>query len=106
MIELAGLAGALMLLGCFVPRSKLPAKLPHDSILHITAFALMTLPLCTLARNSLQLLGLCAALWVFGLLIECIQHYIPQRRFGADDLLYNAAGIALVGVPWGFLLNR
>lgn len=103
MIELAGIAGLAMLLGCFVPRHLLPRKMPHDSVLHIAAFALISLPLCQFSSSNTSLLLICIGIWTVGFVIECIQHFIPQRRFGVDDLLYNAAGIALVALPCAWI---
>lgn len=103
MIELLGLAGLLMLLGCFVPAHRLPVGLPHESLLHIGAFALLTLPLCTFDLTRLEIAGAGLGIWLLGLLIECLQNLVPGRHFGVDDLVYNAIGIALVAVPCALL---
>lgn len=104
MIELAGLAGILMLLGCIVPQDFLPRGLPHDGLLHTGAFALLSLPFCLSANDMHDLVKVSLGVWTFGLAIECIQHFIPTRRFGLDDLLYNAAGVLLVALPSALLL--
>ena len=94
---LAALLGAAMLLGCFVPRHLLPRRLPHDALLHIAAFSMLALPLAgwPATRDALPLAML--GLWLVGLLVELLQGLVPGRRFGADDLIYNAVGIALGG---------
>lgn len=104
MIELAGLAGIFMLLGCIVPQRFLPKGLPHDGLLHTGAFALLSLPFCLAANGVYELILVSLKVWTFGLLIECIQHFIPTRRFGFDDLLYNAAGVLLVALPCTLML--
>lgn len=100
---LAALLGAAMLIGCFVPRHLLPRQLPHDALLHIGAFCLLALPLAgwPATRDVLPLAML--GLWLLGLLVELLQGLVPGRRFGADDLAYNAAGIVL-GAGVGILL--
>jgi hypothetical protein len=102
---LAALLGAAMLIGCFVPRHLLPRRLPHDALLHIGAFGLMALPLAgwPATREVLPLAML--GLWLLGLLVELLQGLVPGRRFGADDLVYNAAGI-LLGTGIGLLLAQ
>lgn len=99
MFELLGLFGALMMLGCFVPQDKLPRGLPHDSVLHIGAFALLTLALCMTSPDTAAMWRYAFCMWILGLLVECIQHFVPTRQFGVDDLVYNALGIFLVLIP-------
>jgi len=100
---LAALFGAAMLIGCFVPRHRLPRRLPHDALLHIAAFSLLALPLTAwpATRGALPLAMF--GLWLVGFLVELLQGLVPGRRFGADDLVYNAAGIGL-GAAAGLLL--
>lgn len=102
---LAALLGAAMLIGCFVPRHLLPRRLPHDALLHIGAFGLLALPLAgwPATRDALPLAML--GLWLVGLAVELLQGLVPGRRFGADDLVYNAAGIVL-GTGIGLLLAQ
>lgn len=99
MFELAGLLGALMLMGCFVPQDKLPRGLPHDSILHVGAFAMLAMPVCLMSHTPATMWLYAFGLWIAGFVVECIQHFVPTRQFGVDDLVYNALGILLVIVP-------
>lgn len=103
MLEMAGLAGILMLSGCIIPSHMLPKKMPHDSLLHALAFALLTLPLCSLLLSPLELLVACVGLWLFGLAIECLQQLVPGRQFGLDDVAYNTIGIVVVAIPYALL---
>lgn len=45
-------------------------------------------------------------LMAYGLGIEILQHFIPNRFFGWDDLLADAAGLALYGLLIYPLLRR
>jgi VanZ family protein len=89
-------ASVAMLAGCLVPNSWLPRRLPNDKLMHFGGFALLTLLALRLAHDQRQLnywlLGLLAA----GLLIECLQILVPERKFCWRDMAANAAGIAFV----------
>lgn len=93
--ELIVFVGAAMLVsgGCLVPGRWLPA-LPNDKLLHFSAFGALTLLAARLAPSGaalgLWLAGLLAAGW----LIECLQNWVPGRRFCWRDMAANAAGVA------------
>jgi VanZ family protein len=91
-------AGLAMLAGCLVPNSWLPRRLPNDKLMHFAGFAFLSLLALRLAHDQRQqvyaMLGLLAA----GLLVECLQILVPERKFCWRDMAANAAGIAVVAV--------
>lgn len=88
--------GLIMLVGCLVPNSWLPRRMPNDKLMHFAGFAVLSLLALRLAHDGRQLaywmLGLLAA----GLLVECLQMLVPQRSFCWRDMAANAGGIAVV----------
>lgn len=106
---LLGLALIVCSLVMLTPRPPQPELLSFaqaDKLVHLAAFALLG----GLAdagwpqraynyRKYLPLLG-------YGLLIECLQHFIPQRSFDLFDLLADAAGLLCYGILLLPLLRR
>jgi VanZ family protein len=86
-----------MLEGCLVPNSWLPRRLPNDKLMHFAGFAVLTLLAVRLAHTERQQRYAMLALLAAGLLIECLQVLVPERKFCWRDMAANAAGIAVVG---------
>lgn len=88
-------AAAALSAGCLVPNRWLP-RLPNDKFLHFAGYALLSVLALRAAGSAnegwLWLLGLLIGGW----LIECLQAFVPGRRFCWRDVAANAAGIALV----------
>jgi hypothetical protein len=91
-------AGLGMLAGCLVPNSWLPRRLPNDKLMHFAGFAFLSLLALRLAQDQRQLLYWMLGLLAAGLLVECLQILVPERRFCWRDMAANAAGIAFVAV--------
>jgi VanZ family protein len=45
-------------------------------------------------------------LFAYGVGMEVLQHFIPNRHFGVDDILADGAGILLYGILLLPLLRR
>jgi len=45
-------------------------------------------------------------LFAYGVVIEILQHYIPNRHFGVDDIIADGAGLLLYGLLMLPLLRR
>ena len=71
----------------------------NDKISHFIAYSVLTFNIGLLVIPSRRHLfvGMLAAL-VFGILIECIQQYIPGRFRSIEDVYANAIGVALGGL--------
>ena len=52
--------------------------------------------------NIKQIIILGLTCFIYGLIIECFQHFIPYRDFDAFDLIANTSGIAF----GTYLINR
>lgn len=93
--------GLAMIVGCFLPKRFLPPRMPHDGLLHIAAFALLSAPIGFMPTTLVETLAWAAGLFAFGILIEIGQILVPDRHFGWDDIAYNAGGILLgIGLSW------
>ena len=90
--------GLAMIAGCFVPKRLLPQKMPHDGLLHIAAFGLLALPVGMGVEDTSKLLWMCGGLFVFGIVVEIFQMWVPDRHFGWDDVAYNGVGIVAGGL--------
>jgi VanZ family protein len=83
-----------------MPPETLPAATINDKAAHAATFLLLaffshrTFPEITVPWKA-------APLFLYGLLIECIQYFIPYRDFSLPDLTANTIGILLF-----FLWNR
>lgn len=91
------LAASAVCAGCLVPNRWLP-PLPNDKFLHFASFAVLAVLALRLADDHVE-----AALWLAGLLlagwlIECLQAFVPDRRFCWRDIGANAAGIAFAAI--------
>jgi len=78
----------------FFSPQNLPQNIPNsDKIGHIIVFFTLSLLLfkATNWRRPIQILALLG----YGVLVECIQHFIPYRSGGIDDVVADAAGIVL-----------
>ncbi|WP_334187499.1 VanZ family protein [Noviherbaspirillum sp.] len=83
--------------GCLAPAAMLP-PLPNDKLLHFLAFGGLTLLAGRIASTGTELVVWTVCLFAGGWLIECIQNWIPGRRFCWKDLLANTAGIAAASI--------
>ena len=91
-------ASVAMLAGCLVPNSWLPRGLPNDKLMHFGGFGFLTLLAVRLAPTERQLMFWMLGLLAAGLLIECLQILVPERKFCWRDMAANAAGIAFVAI--------
>jgi VanZ family protein len=83
-----------------MPPEALPAATINDKVAHTAIFLLLAF-LSHRAFPETAVLWKAAPLFVFGLLIECVQYYIPFRDFSLLDQMANTVGILLF-----FLWNR
>jgi len=77
----------------FSPQS-LPADIPHsDKYGHILVFFCLSVLIykCINVSRRYQILMLVS----YGVLVECIQYYIPYRSGGLDDVIADALGVVL-----------
>ncbi len=81
--------------GCLVPADRLPDRLPNDKLLHLVSYAVLALPVATVASTWEQAAAGAVILLVTGLAVEIAQHFVPGRSFCVRDLLANAAGVAI-----------
>ena len=81
--------------GCLVPADCLPSRLSGDKLLHLASYALLALPVATVASSWEQAAAGAVILLVTGLAVEIAQHFVPGRSFCVRDLLANAAGVAI-----------
>ncbi len=75
------------------------AVVGNDKISHFIAYAVLTFNIGLLVFPSKRrlLIGMLVAV-LFGILIECIQHYIPGRFRSIEDVYANTIGVALGGL--------
>ncbi|MBD1401899.1 VanZ family protein [Pelobacter sp. M08fum] len=92
----------LILTGCLLPGRFLPRWLPNDKLMHLGGYFLLMVLISAQTRNLLlsaaqtrNLLLSAALLFLAGLLIECLQHFVPGRHFSWRDQLANTVGIML-----------
>ena len=91
--------------GCLVPADRLPDRLPNDKLLHLFSYAVLALPVATVASTWEQAATGAVILLVTGLAVEIAQHFVPGRSFCVRDLLANAAGVAIgTGIGLGVTL--
>ncbi|WP_426177108.1 VanZ family protein [Massilia sp. TWR1-2-2] len=91
-------ASAAMLAGCLVPNSWLPRRLPNDKLMHFAGFAFLSVLAVRLASSQRQMMLAMLGLLAAGLLIECLQILVPERKFCWRDMAANAAGVASVAL--------
>ena len=96
-LVLLGVAAAGVTAGCLVPNRWLP-PLPNDKLLHFGSFAVLSALALRVADGRFEAGCWLLGLFVAGWLIECLQMFVPDRRFCWRDLGANAAGIVFVGV--------
>ena len=63
-----------------------------DKLNHFGAFALLTVTACVGYTSRWRV---AAALLGYGIFIECVQAFIPERTAEAADVLADAVGIAI-----------
>ncbi|MYM68824.1 hypothetical protein GTP45_18570 [Pseudoduganella sp. FT55W] len=95
-----GAALVAVVVACMIPNRYLPRALPNDKLMHGIAFAVLTALALPLAQTGTQMLLGLAALLLAGWLIECLQQLVPDRDFSWPDMAANAAGIAVVALPY------
>lgn len=71
----------------------------NDKISHFIGYSALTFNIGLLVFPSKRrlLIGMLIAV-AFGILIECIQHYIPGRFRSMEDVYANTMGVALGGL--------
>lgn len=90
-------AASAVCIGCLVPNRWLP-PLPNDKFLHFAAFALLTVLALRIADGRDEAAWALAGLLAGGWLIECLQAFVPDRRFCWRDMAANSAGVACAAV--------
>jgi VanZ family protein len=96
--ELVLLCGSAFAIGvgCLTPVGKLPI-LPHDKLLHFTAFGLAAWLAGRLVDGIGPTVLALAAVLAAGWIIELLQKFVPGRTFCWRDMAANAAGVASAG---------
>ena len=77
----------------FSPQS-LPTNIPHtDKYGHIIVFFCLSILVykCMNIARRYQIMLLVG----YGIAVECVQHFIPYRSGGADDVVADAIGVIL-----------
>ena len=90
--------------GCLVPADRLPSRLSSDKLLYLFSYALLALPVATVASTWEQAAAGAVILLVTGLAVEIAQHFVPGRSFCVRDLIANATGV-LVGTGIGLAVT-
>ena len=72
-------------------------KLAHFVVYFATAF--LAVVLLGLKGKSPLVLG-CAAVALYGALIEVVQHFLPYRSFSVGDMAANAGGVLVFASIW------
>lgn len=94
-VFLLNLLAALVIVSyLFFSQQQLPTGVPNsDKIGHIFVFFTLALLIfkATTLRRSYQMLLLLG----YGVLVEVIQHFIPYRSGGLDDVIADVAGFVL-----------
>jgi hypothetical protein len=87
----------LIVIGSLLPAHWLP-PLPNDKYLHFAGYAVLSVFVVLMASNIQVLFSSLAGLILAGVLIECLQHFVPGRHFCWQDILANTAGVCLIGI--------
>jgi len=92
---LAYLIGAIVVFSyLFFSPQNLPQNIPNsDKVGHIIVFFVLGLLLfkATVLRRSKQIVILLS----YGIVVECVQYFIPYRSGSIDDVVADSAGILL-----------
>ena len=86
-----------------IPLQESPVEsFPWDKVAHLCIYfilALMVIRAATLRKKILSHFLVFISLFLFGLLIECLQHCLSYRSFDVYDIIFNSVGIlgALLG---------
>lgn len=73
----------------------------NDKVLHTLTFLYLTFAWSWINSSSISLYRIVSFVFLYGLLIEYIQSFIPSRSCSIDDAIANGAGCLL-----GFILIR
>ena len=73
-----------------------------DKIKHLFAFFTLSLILNRASSSITQRFRNMSALLLFGIGIEFVQHYIPERTTSIEDIFADVAGILLFQVLYSF----
>lgn len=87
----------LIVIGSLLPAQWMP-PLPNDKYLHFAGYAVLSIFVALLANSIQALFVSLTGLILAGILIECLQHFIPGRQFCWRDILANTAGVCLIGI--------
>ncbi len=77
----------------------------NDKFNHLFAFIVLSF-LAHIAYSKMQKIKWAAALFFYGLLIECIQYFLPHREFSLLDLATDALGIIVYLIIFCSLFDR
>ena len=104
---LLGLALFTATVAMLTPGGAAPLPFAHaDKLIHAASFLVLAFfadagwPQVGFVR------GKYLSLFLYGIAIECLQHYIPQRGFELLDILANGSGLLLYGLLVLPLLRR
>ncbi len=76
-----------------------------DKIAHMAAFGFLTLWPALLIKHTRTLLVIVCLLFLLGIAVELVQHYIPRRKPDVMDGIFNTLGI-LAGLSLATLMNQ
>jgi VanZ family protein len=87
--------GALIgvLAGAVADLGQTPAASLNDKVQHVLAFGLLALLACRAMPNRPRWRFVLPLLFGFGLLIECVQWWLPWREFSLLDLAADLLGL-------------
>ena len=71
----------------------------NDLLLHAVGYCVAVFSAYLLLQHLSKMWLALAGLWLFSLLVEVVQYYLPWRSFSALDLMANGSGLLL-----GFIL--
>jgi VanZ family protein len=94
---LLSLGMAAVTIGCLTPAHRLP-PLPNDKLLHFAAFGCLSLLAGQLAQTRMELAAWLLGLSIAGCIIECLQSWVPGRKFCWRDIAANTAGIVVAAL--------
>jgi VanZ family protein len=79
-----------------LPANDLPKVNIWDKAEHASTFSALMAAAWLAYRHRFSLQKLAAWLVCYGVVIECIQHFVPTRSFSVLDMVADSVGVLLI----------